>query len=132
MPRDLADQLLPRCSELWNMYGPTETTVWSSVYHVQPGEGPISIGHPIDNTTFYILDKQMRPLPIGVPGELFIGGDGLARGYLNRPELTAEKFMKAEIKIQKAEDSYSAFSPLPSAFLYRTGDLARFLPDGSV
>ncbi|MCB9420437.1 MAG: amino acid adenylation domain-containing protein [Ardenticatenaceae bacterium] len=132
MPRDLANQLLPRVGELWNMYGPTETTVWSSVYRVQPGDGPVSIGQPIDNTTFYILDKEQRPLPAGVPGELYIGGDGLARGYLNRPELTAEKFIRVEIRNQKAEPSNSTFNLQPSALLYRTGDLARFLADGNV
>ncbi|MBK8903666.1 MAG: amino acid adenylation domain-containing protein [Anaerolineaceae bacterium] len=129
MPRDLAEQLLPRCKELWNMYGPTETTVWSSIHRVQKGHSPIPVGKPIANTTFYILDQQQRPLPIGIPGELYIGGAGVAHGYFNRPELTAEKFLQAA-------DVAPLAAILPEAAqtqrLYRTGDLARFLPDGSV
>ncbi|MCB0198376.1 MAG: AMP-binding protein, partial [Anaerolineae bacterium] len=94
LPRELANQILERCDTLWNMYGPTETTIWSTVYQLQPGEtGGVSIGRPIGNTQCYILDSYLQPVPIGVPGELHIGGDGLARGYLNRPELTAEKFI---------------------------------------
>ncbi|MEZ4591278.1 MAG: amino acid adenylation domain-containing protein [Chloroflexota bacterium] len=129
MPRDLAAQLLPRCQELWNMYGPTETTVWSSIYCVQGGHSAIPVGQPIANTTFYILDQQKRPLPIGVPGELYIGGDGVARGYFNRPELTAEKFLQVA-------DLPPLAAMLPEAAhaqpLYRTGDLARLMPDGNV
>ncbi|MEZ4646806.1 MAG: amino acid adenylation domain-containing protein [Chloroflexota bacterium] len=120
MSRDLADQLLPRCRELWNMYGPTETTVWSAVYRVEPGEGAISIGHPISNTQIYLLDENRRLLPAGVPGELHIGGDGVARGYLNRPDLTAERFF---------DDLYRN---KPGARLYKTGDRARYLPDGNI
>jgi amino acid adenylation domain-containing protein len=121
---ELAGALLPRCASLWNMYGPTETTIWSSVAKVQSGK-PVVIGPPIANTTFYILDAHGQPTPVGIAGELHIGGVGLARGYHNRPELTAEKFIA---------DPFSA-DPLSSergARLYRTGDLARYLPDGNI
>ncbi|MCB0178339.1 MAG: amino acid adenylation domain-containing protein [Anaerolineae bacterium] len=121
LPRELANQILERCDTLWNMYGPTETTIWSTVYQLQPGEtGGVSIGRPIGNTQCYILDSYLQPVPIGVPGELHIGGDGLARGYLNRPELTAEKFI------------HDPFSDQPKARMYKTGDLVRFLPDGNI
>ncbi len=120
LPGDLASQLLPRCAQLWNMYGPTETTIWSSVYRVQSAAATLPIGRPIANTTFYILDSRMRPLPMGVAGELFIGGEGVARGYLRRPELTAEKFLS------------DPFAERPGARLYRTGDIARYLRDGNV
>ncbi len=93
LPRELANQLVRRGSSLWNMYGPTETTIWSSVKRLEAEEGPVLIGPPIANTTFYVLDANLQPVPVGVPGELYIGGDGLARGYLNRPALTDEKFI---------------------------------------
>lgn len=120
MPRELADQLLQRSDCVWNIYGPTETTVWSTLHRVTPGTGPVSIGRPIANTQVYILDAQLQPVPIGVTGEFYIGGDGLARGYLNRPDLTAEKFIP------------DPFSPEPGRRLYRTGDLARYWPDGTI
>lgn len=119
LTRDLADALLTRCAELWNMYGPTETTVWSTVQRVRKNE-PITIGRPIANTQLYILDTQLQPVPIGVAGELYIGGEGLAHGYLYRPELTREKFLP------------HPFQPGSSARVYKTGDRARYLPDGSV
>ncbi len=117
MSRDLAEQLLARCGSLWNMYGPTETTIWSTVEHVQRAEGGVTmpIGRPIANTTIYLLDAAMRPVPVGVAGELHIGGAGLARGYLNRPELTAERFITWN-----------------GERLYKTGDAARYLPDGRI
>jgi amino acid adenylation domain-containing protein len=115
---DLADALLPRCKSLWNMYGPTETTIWSSVARVEAGK-PIILGRPIANTTFYILDPFSEPAPAGVPGELYIGGDGVAEGYLNRPGLTNERFVS------------DPFSGKPGARLYKTGDVVRRLPDGS-
>jgi amino acid adenylation domain-containing protein len=115
--RDLADRLLPRCAELWNLYGPTETTIWSAAGRVLPGE-PIVIGRPIANTQFYVLDRQLQPVPIGVPGELFIGGDGLARGYFNRPELSAERFIANPLRAESG------------GRLYRTGDCVRLRPDG--
>jgi non-ribosomal peptide synthetase component F len=120
LPADLASQLVPRCGELWNMYGPTETTIWSSVYRVRKSAGTAPIGRPIANTTFYILDGRQRPVPVGVSGELYIGGAGVSRGYLQRPELTAEKFLP------------NPFSEERGAQMYRTGDLARYLPDGNV
>ncbi|HME08081.1 MAG TPA: amino acid adenylation domain-containing protein, partial [Bryobacteraceae bacterium] len=118
LTRDLANELVRRTASLWNMYGPTETTIWSTCEHVTAGEGPVSIGRPIANTLLYVLDTQGRPAPLGVPGELYIGGDGLARGYHNRAELTAEKFF------------LNPFLRNTSARLYRTGDLVRYLPDG--
>jgi len=102
------------------MYGPTETTIWSTLCKVELLDGPISIGRPLANTQVYLLDKNLKLVPIGVPGELHIGGDGLARGYLNRPELTAEKFIR------------NPFSDDPQARLYKTGDLARWLADGNI
>jgi amino acid adenylation domain-containing protein len=116
-PADLAGALLPCCASLWNMYGPTETTVWSSAARVEDDQR-VLLGPPIANTTFYVLDRNSQPVPIGVPGELYIGGDGVARGYLNRPELTSERFVP---------DPYSKD---PAARLYRTGDCVRYLPDG--
>ena len=120
-PRELANQLLPRCKSLWNMYGPTETTIWSAVYHVTAGgEGTVPIGHPIGNTQFFIVDDQMKQVPVGQEGQLLIGGDGLARGYQNRPDLTEEKFVP---------DCFRARS---GARVYKTGDLARYEPDGTI
>ena len=120
MPQHLAAALAPAVLRLWNLYGPTETTIWSTGYLVQDGRGPVLIGRPLPNTRCYILDAALQPVPVGVVGELCIGGDGLARGYLNRPELTAEKF---------APDP---FSTAPGARMYRTGDLARFQADGQI
>jgi len=120
LPRDLADQLLPRCAILWNMYGPTETTIWSTICQIDSTDGSISIGRPIGNTQTYLLDPHMEPVPVGVVGELYIGGDGVARGYLNRPQLTDERFIP------------DPFSAEPGARLYKTGDLSRYLPDGNV
>lgn len=117
LPRRLADELLGRGS-LWNLYGPTETTIWSTIYRVQPGEGPVPIGRSIENTQLYILDSHLQPVPIGVHGELCIGGNGLARGYWNQPELTAEKFIPNPFEAGER--------------LYKTGDRARFRPDGNI
>ena len=83
-PRDLANALVDCGDSLWNMYGPTETTIWSAVHRVEKGEGVVPIGHPIANTQLYVLDPQQNPVPIGVPGELYIGGNGIASGYVNR------------------------------------------------
>jgi amino acid adenylation domain-containing protein len=113
LPRDLADALIPRGGELWNMYGPTETTVWSSGVKVPPGPARITIGRPIANTQLHVLDPKLKPVPPGVTGELYIGGIGLARAYRNRPELTAERFIS------------DPFSAEPGARLYKTGDVAR-------
>ena len=120
LPRDLAQKLLEQGVELWNVYGPTETTIWSTLYQVKEATGSIPVGRPIANTTLYLLDQNRQLVPVGVPGELYIGGDGLARGYLNRPELTAERFVP------------HPFSDKPGEHLYRTGDLARYLPDGNI
>ncbi len=111
---------------LLHVYGPTENTTFSSWYLVQEvpeGAKNLPIGKPLANTQIYILDRHLQPVPIGVPGELCIGGDGLARGYLNRPELTEEKFISNPI----AEAQLTS-----SKKLYRTGDLARYLPDGNI
>ncbi len=118
LPRDLANALLERVGELWNLYGPTETTIWSTLERVQPGAGSITIGRPIANTQIYVLDAAGQPQPVGLPGEIWIGGDGVAAGYHRRPELTAERFVM------------DRFSGRPNARLYRTGDLGRWQTDG--
>jgi amino acid adenylation domain-containing protein/non-ribosomal peptide synthase protein (TIGR01720 family) len=106
---------------VYNLYGPSEDTTYSTFALLGKGATePPSIGRPISNTQIYILDANHQPVPIGVPGELYIGGDGLARGYLNRPELTLEKFIP------------NPFSHNLSARLYKTGDLVRYLPDGNI
>ncbi|MBW4698402.1 MAG: amino acid adenylation domain-containing protein [Aphanocapsa lilacina HA4352-LM1] len=115
---ELAERLLERGDALWNLYGPTETTIWSTAARVSTAAGPVPIGRPIANTQVYVLDAHRQPLPVGVPGELYIGGAGLARGYLNQPELTAAKFVP------------SPFDEQPGTRLYRTGDRGRWLPDG--
>ncbi|HEY0607123.1 MAG TPA: amino acid adenylation domain-containing protein, partial [Herpetosiphonaceae bacterium] len=110
-------------TRLINEYGPTETVVGCCVYEVPPtGDVPsvVPIGRPIANTQLYILDRHLNPVPVGVAGELYIGGDGVGRGYLNRPDLTATQFIP------------DPFSDRPGARLYRTGDLARYLPDGVI
>ncbi|MDH3440957.1 MAG: amino acid adenylation domain-containing protein, partial [Gammaproteobacteria bacterium] len=118
LPRDLATELLSHGGEVWNMYGPTETTVWSTCYRLSDPDAPVLIGRPIDNTQVYVLDATMNPVPEGVYGELYIGGDGVTRGYLNRPRLTAERFVA------------DPFAKDPSARLYRTGDLVRYRTNG--
>ena len=118
-PAALAERLLPKCASLWNMYGPTETTIWSAVKKVESGSA-ITIGRPIANTQFHVVDAHLRALPVGIPGELLIGGAGLAQGYWQRPELTAEKFIS------------NPFSADPGSRLYRTGDRVRYLADGAL
>ena len=118
-PPALAESLMTRCAEVWNMYGPTETTIYSTIHRVTVEDlraGSIPIGRPIQNTSAYVLDQALNPVPAGVPGELFLGGDGVAWGYLGRPELTAKSFVVAP------------FAPQPR--LYRTGDLVRRRADG--
>src|SRR6202012_1375881 len=110
----------PRASSLWNVYGPTETTVWSTIKDLKSTDKLITIGPPINNTSVYILDKFMKPLPVGVAGEIYIGGDGVAKGYLNRPELTVEKFLD------------DPFSDEPGAKMYRTGDLGKYWANGEI
>jgi amino acid adenylation domain-containing protein len=116
-------ELLPR-TRLINGYGPTEGTTFTCCYTIResPEEAArsIPIGKPISNTKVYLLDNHLNVLPVGVPGELYIGGDGLARGYLNQPELTAERFVR------------DPFSRAPGARMYKTGDLGRWLPDGTI
>src|SRR5262249_39136181 len=109
-----------------NGYGPTETTIWATRYECRvdvPGAPPI--GRPIVNTRTYILDPDGRPAPIGVTGEIYIGGTGVSRGYLNRPELTAERFLPDPF-------SPDLFSEDPGSRMYKTGDLGRWLPDGNI
>ena len=121
LSKELAEKLLPVTSSLWNMYvGPTETTVWSTIKQVLPGEKIITIGKAIDNTPIYMMDEHGKPVPTGMPGEIYIGGYGVAEGYLNRPELTAEKFVA---------DNYSNS---PGSRLYRTGDLGKILENGEI
>ncbi|SFP36146.1 non-ribosomal peptide synthetase [Pseudomonas sp. NFPP28] len=102
--------------DLINNYGPTEATVVATSGKVEAGQ-PLHIGKPIANATVYLLDEQQRPVPLGVAGELYVGGKGVARGYLNRAELTAERFLQ---------------DPFNAGRMYRTGDLARWLPDGTI
>ena len=107
-------------AQLHNLYGPTEAAIDVTFWQCQVGQPVIPIGRPITNTQVYILDSHLQPVPIGVAGELHIGGVGLARGYLNRPDLTAERFIP------------NPFSSTPGTRLYKTGDLARYLPDGNI
>lgn len=116
---DLAASLLDRCGALWNGYGPTETSIYSTLCQISPGESLITIGRPIANTQVYLLDANRQPVPAGVPGELYIGGEGVSRGYRNAPQLTTERFIQ------------NPFSTQPDT-LYRTGDLVRYLPDGRI
>jgi amino acid adenylation domain-containing protein len=116
---DLARELLPRGRALWNLYGPTETTVWSTVHRVESADA-VPLGEPIGNTHVHVLDGALRPCPLGVPGELFIGGHGVVRGYLDRPALTAERFVP------------DPYAPEAGARMYRTGDLVRRKADGTL
>jgi amino acid adenylation domain-containing protein len=120
LPVALADRLVGAGLELWNMYGPTETTIWSTCAQITTVGETLTIGRPIANTTLYILDERMEPVPLGVAGELWIGGDGLARGYRGRADLTDERFVA------------HPFDETPGAKIYRTGDLARYRTDGTV
>ncbi|WP_031282299.1 AMP-binding protein, partial [Photorhabdus temperata] len=104
----------------YNVYGPTECTVDATLACIEPVNPYPTIGRPLANTRLYLLDKFGCPVPLGVVGELYIGGAGVARGYLNRSELTAERFL------------IDPFSEIPGARLYRTGDVARYLPDGNL
>ncbi|HEX6909272.1 MAG TPA: amino acid adenylation domain-containing protein, partial [Longimicrobium sp.] len=118
LPRGVADRLLAAGADLWNVYGPTETTIWSTAGRVA-AEGEVTLGAPIANTTAYVLDPGLDPAPLGVFGELYLGGTGVARGYLHRPGLTAERFVP---------DPFGA----PGSRLYRTGDRVRRRADGAL
>jgi amino acid adenylation domain-containing protein len=118
LPLELAKRLLATGGELWNLYGPTETTIWSTVHRMDGCGGLVPIGKPIANTEAFVLDANRELTPVGVAGELYLGGDGLARGYLGRAELTAEKFVTHPFR--------------PGERLYRTGDLVRWLADGNL
>ncbi|PTL76744.1 non-ribosomal peptide synthetase [Vitiosangium sp. GDMCC 1.1324] len=120
LPEPLARQVyeVPTVRDLNNLYGPSEDTTYSTWVRVRPGE-PITIGRPLSNTRAYVLDEHLEPVPVGVPGELYLSGDGLARGYLLRPELTAERFLPCP------------FGP-PGSRMYRTGDRVRYRPDGEL
>ncbi len=107
-------------TDFYNMYGPTECTVDSTTACARSTPARPTIGRPLANARLYILDRRLQPVPIGVPGELYIAGAGLSRGYLNRPDLTAEKFIP------------DPFAAAPGNHLYKTGDLARYLPDGNI
>ncbi|MFV2083597.1 non-ribosomal peptide synthetase [Micromonospora sp. LOL_021] len=117
LPVPLARQLRSRVARLVNGYGPTEATIYATMAEIPPEPDEVTIGRPVPNTTAYLLDGQQRPVPIGVPGELYLGGRGVADGYLARPELTAERFVP---------DPFAT----DAGRLYRTGDLCRWLPDG--
>lgn len=120
LPPDLANSLLRHCRSVWNLYGPTETTIWSTVWRVRkPGSG-IRIGRPIANTQIHVLDERAQPCPIGVPGEIVIGGAGVTLGYHDQPLLTTERFMP------------DSFCSEPGARLYRTGDLGRWTWTGDL
>jgi amino acid adenylation domain-containing protein len=121
LSEELAQQLLKKEIQLWNLYGPTETTIWSTLTRINSGD-LVTIGRPIANTQCYILDEQQNPVPDGELGELYIGGEGVARGYLGRPEETQKKFVS------------NPFTPegSPPLSLYRTGDLVKRLPDGRI
>ncbi|HEY7099297.1 MAG TPA: amino acid adenylation domain-containing protein [Terriglobales bacterium] len=120
LSRGLADEILDRCDSLHNMYGLTETGIWSSMHEVERNDvRSVSIGHPIANNRFYALDARLNPVPMGVPGELYIGGDGLSRGYLNAEDVTRERFIR------------EPFVGDEGARMYRSGDLVRQRPDGA-
>jgi len=120
LPKELAELLVEKSSELWNMYGPTETTIWSTIKQIILEDSAITIGYPINNTTVYILNEEQQLLAPGVSGEIYIGGDGVAAGYLNQPALTAERFITDHISMSEG------------AKLYKTGDLGLFLDNGEI
>lgn len=117
MIQELASELLHRSDSVWNLYGPTETTIWSTCARVTPDDGPVLIGRPIANTQVYVLDRHKNPVPPGVCGEIYIGGDGVTSGYMNNPQRTADVFLPGDI----VGDDQS---------IYRTGDLGRWRMDG--
>ena len=120
LPPDLADDLASRVGSLWNLYGPTETTIWSTAGRITPNSDQITVGRPIANTSVYIVDPAGEPVPIGVPGEIWIGGSGVALGYHRNPLLTSKRL------------SDDPFAGPGRGRVYRTGDLGRWLPDGRI
>jgi amino acid adenylation domain-containing protein len=120
LPKDLALELVNKVGQLWNGYGPTETTVWSTFWQVRTPVERILIGTPVDNTPIYILDANLQPTPVGVPGELFIGGLGVSLGYFGRPELTRDRFLP------------DPFAKVSGARMYKTGDVGRYLRGGDI
>ncbi|MEO0989151.1 MAG: amino acid adenylation domain-containing protein, partial [Cyanobacteria bacterium J06639_14] len=149
----LAQTLLNCGTELWNLYGPTETTIWSAALRIEAStlqDGIVPIGKPIANTQFQVLDSQQRPVPVGVPGELHIGGLGLSPGYWQREDLTGDRFIKGQVLSEEPGFSWPSSSPqLPDKRnpvpelnqqrrtkneerLYKTGDLVRYLEDGNL
>ena len=120
LPKDLADHILERSSELWNMYGPTETTIYSIIKQIKKDDPFITIGYPIQNTQIYIFDQEFDLAKPGTIGEIYIGGAGVAAGYLNQQELSDERFIP------------DPFSTATGAKLYKTGDLGKFLSNGDI
>jgi polyketide synthase PksN len=118
LPESLKQHFIETNSRAWNLFGPTETTIWSTIDKIENDNGLITIGKPIANTKIYILNQQHQLTPIGIPGELYIAGDGLAKGYLNKSDLTAESFIDNPFN--------------PASKLYRTKDLGRWRPDGRI
>ena len=118
LPKDLADRILDRVGSMWNLYGPTETTIWSTVSKVERGDGAPPIGAPIANTKLHVLDAKLQPLPIDVPGELYISGAGLAHGCWQQPELTDDRFPRNPFE--------------PGTRMYKTGDLVRWRASGTL
>ena len=120
-PIDLSQKLISKCKEVWNMYGPTETTIWSTIKKIEKNNYHANyetIGFPIANTQVYVVDEYFNPQPIGVPGELLIGGKGISKGYYNLPDLNSDRFIESSfVKGEK---------------LYRTGDRVKFLEDGNL
>lgn len=116
----------PTLEKVYNLYGPTEDTTYSTYTLVEQGDAEPTIGHPIANTQAYILGTGLQPVPVGIRGDLYLGGNGLARGYLNRPQLTAERFIPNPVGVVALP------RPQPGARLYKTGDVARYLPDGAI
>ncbi|HYM78061.1 MAG TPA: amino acid adenylation domain-containing protein [Candidatus Dormibacteraeota bacterium] len=120
LPQELARELIGSAGHVWNFYGPTETTIYSSFERMDPANDIVTIGRPMANTSLYVLDRNLQPVPVGVPGATFIAGIGLARGYLNRPSLTARAFVP------------DPFSSTPGGRMYRTGDVGKLRPDGRI
>ncbi len=120
LPASLAQALVAQPGRTWNVYGPTETTIWSTARRLDSATEKISIGRPLSNTEVYVLDERLQPVPVGMMGELVIGGDGVARGYRGRPDVTAERFIPDHLGRR------------PGARLYRTGDQVRLRSDGNL